>query len=878
MTAPPFSNFKNILMNLTHQKLCSKHQEELTASGLTNLSNLAYFSADRAWTKEHVGYSFESLVIPYLDPLGNPYRCSDGKEFYRIKPDWGNQASEDKPKYLSPKEEGSRPYFPQSIDWTSVFNSRKIAIYFTEGEKKADRMAQAGYATIGLPGVYGWLDSCPRPDEAELEASRVIPELTILAELGVLKGRECPIVFDSDIVQKWQVQAAMKALAGWIEEQGGHPSIVLLPTEPNREKNGADDFIVRHGELAFAEIVYHAFPAFYRDRKGNRIFNSPSKPMLETKLALTESVLADRWRYRPNFGWYQWTGKYWKLCEDGTNTMISKDIYAVFDANKWTGQTRSAIQDVLSKLRPRLSDNEGWNPTNLIAFSNGVLETKTQKFTPHSHQNLITSYLPYPYAPGLTCNKWLEFLNQALGEDQDAIALVQAFFRWALTPKTTGKLAIECAWDLFGEPGSGKGTVLETLRNMVGRENAGTFRGKYLSNPNVAAALLDKKVSICSDSTGAIDDPGLYNEIVSNEPVAVKFLYKNIINTTLNTFLVRAYNSVPPTPFGSQGLDRRIVAMAFNYQPEVKDISLQQKINAELSGIFNWAWSISEAEMVQRITTAGEIQAVIEASVKRFEANNPAFVFLQKTFPEGIDKIHPRELYRKYDAWSFEHGEKPLGYKNFVVTIETWGVSQKESLRDGYKDFFIPAMKNFDIIAHLGINQGKRQSIDKSLTIHCNPLTSHLEVTDNPLGNNPDTEPILEKPSGLSEKSSGKVSIEELQLFDLKTYDTRDTSPHAPDEFGQTGWDDLPSPKPPEIDRQLGEINLTFSRKAIAVEWESYLNVNLGVNAWKPKKVVVIGGRNTWQVRVINLTTEQIAQLGNIDSESSPPRTPLWAR
>jgi putative DNA primase/helicase len=865
-------------MKLTQQKLNSKHQDELKASGLTNLSNLAYFSGDRAWVKEHIGYNMEGLVIPYLDPLGNPYRRSDGKDFYRFKPEWGDKASDDKPKYLSPKEQGSRPYFPQSIDWTSVFNSRKISIYFTEGEKKADRMAQAGYASIGLPGVYGWLDSCPRPSEDDLDATRVIPELAILAELGIFKGREVPIVFDSDITQKWQVQAAIKALAGWIEEQGGHPSIVLLPTEPNREKNGADDFMVRHGELAYAEIVYHATPAFYRDRSGKRQFNSPSKPMLETKLALTESVLADRWKYRPNFGWYQWSGKYWRLLEDGTNTMISKDIYAVFDANKWTGQTRSAINDVLSKLRPRLSETDGWNPTSLIAFSNGVLETKTQKFTPHSHQNLITTYLPYQYAPGLTCNKWLEFLNQALGQDQDAIELVRAFFRWALTPKATGKLAIECAWDLFGEPGRGKGTVLETLRNLVGRENSGTFRGKYLSNPNVAAALLDKKVSICSDSTGAIDDPGLYNEIVSNEPVAVKFLYKNIINTTLNTFLVRAYNSVPPTPFGSQGLDRRIVAMAFKHQPETKDIHLQQKINAELSGIFNWVWSMSEVEMVERIATAGKVQAVIEASVKRFEMNNPAFVFLQRVYPDGLDRIHPKELYKKYDAWSFDHNEKPLGYKNFVVSIEGFGASQSETALNGYKDFSIPAMKDFDIIAYLGIDHGSKQSINKSLDKLGDSLDTHLELTANSLSPKPGTEQGFEKPSELVKTARDLTTIEKSQLFDLEEYDIRKTSPLADDEIGATGWDDLPAPKPPNLDRPLGETVLTFNRKLIAAEWESYLNVNMGVNAWKPKKVVVIGGRNTWQVRVINLSPEQIEQLSKIDPEASPPRTPIWSR
>jgi putative DNA primase/helicase len=871
-------------MKVTQPQLNSKHQDELKQSGLTNLSNLAYFSADRAWTKEHIGYNLEGLVIPYLDPQGKPYKCSDGKDFYRIKPEWGDKASKEAPRYLTPKDEGNRPYFPQSIDWESVFNSRKIPIYIGEGEKKADRTAQAGYATIGLPGIYGWLDSSPRADEEDVEASRVLPELQYLAKLDIFKGREVCICFDSDLVQKWQVKYALKALAGWIEEMGGHPKIVLLPTEPDRKKNGADDFIVRHGEAAFAELVYHATPAFYRNKKGERIFNLPATPMLETKLALTESVLADRWKYRPNFGWYQWTGKFWKLCEDGQNTLIAKDIYAVFDANRWQGQTRSAIQDVLSKMRSRLTAADGWNPPHLIAFSNGILATNTQKFSPHSHHNLVTSALPYQYAPGLTCPKWLEFLMQALKGDTDAIKLIQAFFRWALAPKPQGKFAIECGWDLFGDPGRGKGTVLETLRNMVGRENAGTFRGKSLSNPNVAAALLDKKVSICSDSTGAMEDPGLYNEIITNEPVQVKVLYKNIVNTTLNTFMVRAYNSVPPSPFGSEGLDRRLIAMAFDHRPEVKDIHLQTKINAELSGIFNWAWSISEAEMIQRISTAGEIQAVKKASIQRFEENTPWFVFLSKNFPSETT-IHPKTLFKRYENWSIEHGEKPLGYKKFIKGILPFGVYQKENSLNGYKDYVIPAMADFDVMAHLGINQGKPASIakltDNSPQIAGNSLDSteaHLNPTRNSLDVKPSTEPIAGYSSELVSDLSEKHDRKQSSLFDAAEYGSISTSPLSADELGATGWDDLPAPKPPEIDRQLGETVLIFNRKAIAVEWESYLNVTQGVNAWKPKKVIVIGGKNTWHVRIINLTPEQIVKLREVDTDSAPPRMPLWTR
>jgi hypothetical protein len=187
-------------------------------------------------------------------------------------------------------------------------------------------------------------------------------------------------------------------------------------------------------------------------------------------------------------------------------------------------------------------------------------------------------------------------------------------------------------------------------------------------------------------------------------------------------------------------------------------------------------------------------------------------------------------------------------------------------------------MKDFDIMAHLGISKGKPKSIAK-LTDDFSQLTDDsLLSTGNSLTQNPATEPVCLKASELVDKSSEKHCTEQSALFDAAEYGSISTSPLAADRSGDAGWDDLPAPKPPDIDRQLGETVLIFSRKAIAAEWESYLNVTLGVNAWKPRKVVVIGGRNTWQVRVINLTPAQIGQLEKIDTNSTPPRMPIWNR
>ena len=59
--------------------------------------------------------------------------------------------------------------------------------------------------------------------------------------------RQAIVLFDSDIVDNRSVAKAAKFIANWARGRGAAPHKVLLPNEPDGRKNGADDFLVRHG-------------------------------------------------------------------------------------------------------------------------------------------------------------------------------------------------------------------------------------------------------------------------------------------------------------------------------------------------------------------------------------------------------------------------------------------------------------------------------------------------------------------------------------------------------------------------------------------------------------------------------------------------------
>ncbi len=893
------------------QILSEKHYAELLSSGL-NFRNIidtdCFTVVDKKECKRLTGYNLTGLVIPYFDPSGQPYTTAKGSPFYRIKPDWSFVANpEEMPKYLSPKGEGNRPYFaPTYKQWEKVLRFRKIPIHIVEGEKKAAALGALGYAAIGLSGVNGITDRTVRNDEREeiphafieddesrdkllnqLDESRTLPELELIGGEDIWKYRTVYLTFDSDVVQKWQVKHALKKLAEWLHSKGADVYIVLLPSELNEDKNGVDDFIFRHGVEAFEKAIKAAEPAFVREKK-KLTFNLPTDPGLFQKASLLWGVLKEHWRYRPGIGWHQWVGDRWELTDDGAGTYIDDDIYQFLAANEWKAQGNGSMANLLRHMKAKLMV-KSWNPKNKIAFSNGVLDLDSRKFTEgHQREDFMTVALPYIFDPAAQCPNWLKFLWEALNGDQKAIDLVQAFFRWALLPKTAGKLDLEVGWDLYGRAGTGKGTVLETLKNIVGHHNCGSFSSKSIGNPNILSGLLDKRVSISADDNGHMEDFGLYGSIMSNETVLVKLLYKNVFPTTLNTFMVRAYNNFITTPSGAKGLDRRIVAMTFDRQPETIDTDLQEKINGELAGVFNWAWNISNAEMKRRILWAGEVDAVAKASTEMFFANNPTFVFLQQNYPDGADKVRSRDLYHQYKEWSSERGGEHLGHRRFCELIQDFGCIQLPKVQ-GYEPYYIPPFAKVDVLQKFGILRGKTKNTEVEPTPETaekeelgenqgKSISDHLEFSPSKIS---DVEPTLSALGGKGGKG-GKLESRVLSTINLEKSDT--TNLEASDK--SITFDPLqselvksapkPSPNPKGVITyqrglmgKLINVKIIFDKQTLAKQWQECIETVFNYRGTIKKKAPG-AGRYNWELLLLDFDTQALERLEQKDLSKSP--------
>jgi P4 family phage/plasmid primase-like protien len=428
------------------------------------------------------------------------------------------------------------------------------------------------------------------------------------------------------------------------------------------------------------------------------------EPEPHTKALMAWAVLKERWAYRPNLGWYRWNGKHWQPMGDAT--ALGVEVGRFFDAQNWQQRNAGLYAYCQEEMARRcFTHDDQWDSPHYLTFENGVLDTRTNKFSPHSPAFFATSKLPYDYDPMARCPQWLNYLGQATGNDAGLIALLRAWCKWAIVPKDRSrKSPVEKSLDLVGRKGSGKGTFLDILMQLVGEDSCGVASPETFSTPEGLGQLIDKRLAIDTDASGFMPGVGNFNKVVSNEPVGIKKLFKDKAMQRLGVVIVRSYNdfiSVPSS--GTEGLDRRLCIIPFRYPPAVPDHDLDSKLRAELPGIFTWAWSLSLPQAQSIIRWSGAIDAVQEVSIDRFLNDHPEVKYLIDDYPSGKDSVQAFDLYEGYTSWAKRNGHKPCSNTKFGTLINELGLTHYKG-NGGCIFYNIPDMRHgFDMASYLRI-------------------------------------------------------------------------------------------------------------------------------------------------------------------------------
>ncbi len=145
-------------------------------------------------------------------------------------------------KYETPAGAGMRIDAPPSC--RPLLADPKIPLWITEGIKKGDALASAGFCVVVLLGVWNF------------KGKNDFGGITFLADFDyiALNGRDVRIVFDSDIMDKPGVRQAMERLTEHLQRKGAHVGAVYLPGGRDN-KVGVDDYLREHSIEDLEKLV-----------------------------------------------------------------------------------------------------------------------------------------------------------------------------------------------------------------------------------------------------------------------------------------------------------------------------------------------------------------------------------------------------------------------------------------------------------------------------------------------------------------------------------------------------------------------------------------------------------------------------------------------
>jgi putative DNA primase/helicase len=318
--------------------------------------------------------------------------------------------------------------------------------------------------------------------------------------------------------------------------------------------------------------------------------------------------------------WF-WQGEFWrwngKHYAPQPKEVIKGHVTAFLaKAQRWVGPGQTTqftpqkrhVEEVLYFLESGLALGVEYQPpmwlgsregaTEWIAFANGVVNVLTGEVREPSPDLWVHSALSFDWDPHAECPAWEKFLDEVFPDDSESKQFIEEWMGYCMTEETRFQKGAM----LIGEKRSGKGTITNVLRQLVG---AGSYIGlsfdTWVPNENSRQPLIGKRVGVFADvrfkqgrAYGSSYDPGGINHIsaglllniTGEDPLSIPRKFIGPWDGQLRLKLMLISNEVPNLNDASGVLPSRFIKVRFAKSFFGReDVNLRGKLAAELSGI-----------------------------------------------------------------------------------------------------------------------------------------------------------------------------------------------------------------------------------------------------------------------------------------------------
>lgn len=295
-----------------------------------------------------------------------------------------------------------------------------------------------------------------------------------------------------------------------------------------------------------------------------------------------------------------------------------------------------------------------------LTMKNGLFDLNEQQLIPHTPEIFTANPLPYDFDPDATCDLWIKYLDDVLMGDKSKIQFVQEAVGYCFLKE----ILIPALFFLIGEGSNGKSVFVTILQNLFGTENVSNVSLNRLSDEYYTLELYGKMVNLSSETPHKKQiNTDLVKAIVAGDWITGRLPYQPPTSFKPYAKHFLSMNSIPKNDDLSHGWNRRIFPIEFTrkFTNEEVDIHLTNKLNKELSGIFNWALE------GYRNLRDNEYEFVESASIDKAKENyknqsNSVFNFISESLntEKQADAIMLKDLYEAYKEYCYSEGEKSI--------------------------------------------------------------------------------------------------------------------------------------------------------------------------------------------------------------------------
>lgn len=428
--------------------------------------------------------------------------------------------------------------------------------------------------------------------------------------------------------------------------------------------------------------------------------------------------------YALGMGWVMWTGKFWRSDPtsegaiatgfiDGLSRMIAREAGALSrrasdEADEDRRKSLMTQAEALLKWAVQ-SENErtiaaGLKLTKhallieyhtlnadpwLFNVQNGTIDLRIGKLRPHNPNDLITFLSPVTYDPTADCPTWKRFLLEVFASDAEMVAFIQRGIGWSLT----GVVKERALFFLHGNAGkNGKTTLVEAVMKLVGtcgessygygrKVGADTFMKSRNSEDNQRkAATLAGPRFICTsevDEDHRLDEQ-LVKDITGGDTLEGRRLYQESF-TFKPQFKPWMYGNHKPEIRGTDdAIWSRVRLVPFDVSFKGReDLELPNKLEAELSGILNWAIQGCLDWQRSGLQPPAKVQAATQAYRDEMDVFGP-FIAERCVIHRGAD-VRANDLWNAYKTWCEESGTKEQTQTKFGKYLTSKGFYVEKS-------------------------------------------------------------------------------------------------------------------------------------------------------------------------------------------------------